>query len=160
MLLLKLVLPFMQLVLLKNGTNEVTEISDLHKKFCQGSILIFQNLNTKKIALGVGRNLEDFDLSPGIIKAQRLAIENAAKEVFKKLNNRLGGTYHPLLGINEDVRKQMVVDHFLFMSGEKNIQVSAYIFIYQRYQFQINVVERKVSKYVLPNASRGEMGRL
>ena len=33
MLLPKLVLPFMQLVLLKKGTNEVTEISDLHKNF-------------------------------------------------------------------------------------------------------------------------------
>ena len=50
----------------------------------------------------------------------------------------------------------MVVDHFVFMSGDKNIQVSAYIFIYQRYWFQINVVERKVSKYVFPNASGGK----
>ena len=53
-----------------------------------------------------------------------MAIENAAKEAFKKLSDGLGGIYHPLLGMNEDVRKQMVDDHFLFMSGDKNLQVN------------------------------------
>ena len=81
-------------------------------------------LNYRNFRIRVGRNVEGFGLSPGITKAQRLAIENVAKEAFKKLDDGLGGTYHPLLGMKEDVRKQMVDDHFLFMSGDKNLQVS------------------------------------
>ena len=72
----------------------------------------------------VGRNVESFGLSPGITKQQRLDIESAAKEAFSKLDDRLGGTYYPLLGMEEDVRQQMVDDHFLFMSGDKNLKVS------------------------------------
>lgn len=72
----------------------------------------------------VGRNVECFGLSPGITKQQRLNIEKAAKEAFSKLDDGLGGTYYPLLGMEEGVRQQMVDDHFLFMSGDKNLKVS------------------------------------
>ena len=74
--------------------------------------------------IGVGRNVSGFGLSPGITKQQRLDIESAAKSAFGNLGDGLKGTYYPLLGMDEKVRQQMVDDHFLFMSGDKNLQVS------------------------------------
>ena len=35
----------------------------------------------------------------------------------------LAGTYYPLTGMDEKVRQQLVDDHFLFVSGDKNLQV-------------------------------------
>ena len=102
-------------------------------------------LNHRNFRIRVGRNVEGFGLSPGITKAQRLAIENAAKEAFKKLSDGLGGTYHPLQGMNEDVRKQMVDDHFLFMSGDKNLQVNVYTkaFLYKKVLVEISQNSRE-----------------
>merc|ERR1712096_549118 len=36
----------------------------------------------------------------------------------------LAGTYFPLTGMNEDVRQQLVDDHFLFVSGDPNLKVA------------------------------------
>ena len=36
----------------------------------------------------------------------------------------LAGTYYPLSGMDEETRQQLVDDHFLFMSGDKNLQVA------------------------------------
>ena len=33
----------------------------------------------------------------------------------------LAGNYFPLLGMEEEVRQKLVDDHFLFMSGDKNL---------------------------------------
>ena len=35
----------------------------------------------------------------------------------------LAGTYYPLTGMDEKVRQQLVDDHFLFVSGDKNLHV-------------------------------------
>jgi arginine kinase len=43
------------------------------------------------------------------------------KNAFKKLKGDLSGTYYPLLGMDETVRQKLVDDHFLFMSGDKNL---------------------------------------
>ena len=72
----------------------------------------------------VGRSIDGFGLSPGITKEQRLAVENLFKNASKKLEGNLAGTYYPLTGMEEKVRQQLVDDHFLFMSGDPNLQVS------------------------------------
>ena len=72
----------------------------------------------------VGRNIEGFGLSPGITKQQRLDVENLMKNAFQKLQDDLSGEYYPLLGMEETVRQKLVDDHFLFMSGDKNLQAS------------------------------------
>jgi len=69
----------------------------------------------------VGRSIEGFGLSPGITKEQRLAMENLMKSAFGKLKGELAGQYYPLLGMNENTRQQLVDDHFLFVSGDKNL---------------------------------------
>ena len=78
----------------------------------------------KSVRIRVGRSIEGFGLSPGITRDQRLGVENLMKNAFQKLKYDLAGNYYPLLGMDEKVRQQLVDDHFLFMSGDKNLQVS------------------------------------
>merc|ERR1711970_1583262 len=69
----------------------------------------------------VGRSIDGFGLSPGITKDQRLGVENLMKKAFANLTGDLAGTYYPLTGMNEKVRQQLVDDHFLFVSGDRNL---------------------------------------
>merc|ERR1712042_298342 len=78
----------------------------------------------KSTRIRVGRNIDGFGLSPGITKDQRLNVENLMKKAFAYLQGDLAGTYYPLTGMAENVRQQLVDDHFLFMSGDKNLIVS------------------------------------
>jgi len=72
----------------------------------------------------VGRSIEGFGLSPGITRNQRLDVEKLMKTAFKKLSADLAGTYYPLMVMDEKVRQKLVDDHFLFMSGDKNLIVA------------------------------------
>merc|ERR1711994_968248 len=72
----------------------------------------------------VGRSIDGFGLSPGITKAQRVGVENLMKKAFSNLTGDLAGTYYPLTGMNEQVRQQLVDDHFLFVSGDPNLKVA------------------------------------
>merc|ERR1712177_111056 len=69
----------------------------------------------------VGRSIDGFGLSPGITREQRLGVENLMKKAFANLTGDLAGTYSPLTGMNEQVRQQLVDDHFLFVSGDRNL---------------------------------------
>lgn len=75
----------------------------------------------KSTRIRVGRNLEGFGLSPGILKSDRLKFEGMMKKAFANLTGDLAGTYYPLTGMDEKTRQQLVDDHFLFMSGDKNL---------------------------------------
>merc|ERR1711863_214074 len=72
----------------------------------------------------VGRSIDGFGLSPGITKEQRLGVESLLKSALSKLTGDLAGTYYPLTGMDEKVRQQLVDDHFLFVSGDKNLIVA------------------------------------
>merc|ERR1711942_276782 len=72
----------------------------------------------------VGRSIDGFGLSPGITKSQRVGVENLMKKAFANLTGDLAGTYYPLTGMNEQVRQQLVDDHFLFVSGDPNLKVA------------------------------------
>merc|ERR1712055_672465 len=72
----------------------------------------------------VGRSIDGFGLSPGITREQRLGVENLMKKAFANLTGDLAGTYYPLTGTNEQVRQQLVDDHFLFVSGDPNLKVA------------------------------------
>merc|ERR1712170_341861 len=75
----------------------------------------------KSTRIRVGRSIEGFGLSPGITREQRLEVENLMKSAFQKLEGDLAGKYYPLLGMEEADRQQLVDDHFLFVSGDKNL---------------------------------------
>merc|ERR1712142_1305705 len=72
----------------------------------------------------VGRSIDGCGLSPGITKEQRLGVESLMSKAFANLTGDLAGTYYPLTGMNEQVRQQLVDDHFLFMSGDPNLKVA------------------------------------
>nr|BAH56608.1 arginine kinase 1 [Neocaridina denticulata] len=86
------------------------------------------NINTEvpvhSVRIRVGRSIDGFGLSPGITKEQRVGVENLMKSAFAKLSGDLSGNYYPLTGMDEKVRQQLVDDHFLFMSGDRNLQVA------------------------------------
>merc|ERR1711887_30957 len=82
---------------------------------------IESDVPVKSTRIRVGRSIEGFGLSPGITKEQRLEVEKLMKTAFGKLEGDLAGSYYPLLGMEEDVRQKLVDDHFLFMSGDKNL---------------------------------------
>ncbi len=75
----------------------------------------------KSTRIRVGRSIEGFGLSPGITREQRLAVESLMKSAFSKLRSDLAGSYYPLLGMDEKTRQKLVDDHFLFVSGDKNL---------------------------------------
>jgi len=75
----------------------------------------------KSTRIRVGRSIEGYGLSPGITKEQRLEVENLMKNAFQKLSDDLAGKYFPLQGMEEADRQQLVDDHFLFVSGDKNL---------------------------------------
>merc|ERR1712076_50086 len=72
----------------------------------------------------VGRSIQGFGLSPGITKQQRIDVEALMSSALGKLKGDLAGTYFPLTGMDEKVRQQLVDDHFLFVSGDRNLQVA------------------------------------
>merc|ERR1712180_365114 len=96
--------------------------SDMDVGKIQGNIDSSVPVNSVRIR--VGRSIDGFGLSPGITREQRLGVENLMKSAFKKLSGDLAGNYYPLLGMDENVRQQLVDDHFLFMSGDPNLKVA------------------------------------
>jgi len=85
---------------------------------------INENAPVHSTRIRVGRSIDGFGLSPGITKEQRLAVETLMKSAFGKLTGDLAGSYYPLLGMEEAVRQKLVDDHFLFMSGDKNLKAA------------------------------------
>jgi protein-arginine kinase len=92
--------------------------SDMDVNKIQGNV--DPNAPVKSTRIRVGRSIEGFGLSPGITREQRLAVEKLMINAFAKLEGELAGTYYPLLGMEEATRQQLVEDHFLFVSGDKN----------------------------------------
>merc|ERR1712232_1175721 len=96
--------------------------SDMDVSKIQGNIDATAPVHSTRIR--VGRSIDGFGLSPGITKDQRVGVENLMKKAFANLTGDLAGTYFPLTGMNEEVRQQLVDDHFLFMSGDPNLKVA------------------------------------
>merc|ERR1712108_53322 len=98
---------------------DATHTSDMDVEKVNGNIDAAAPVHSTRIR--VGRSIEGFGLSPGITKEQRLGVETLMKSAFAKLEGDLSGKYFPLLGMPEADRQQLVDDHFLFISGDKNL---------------------------------------
>ncbi|MCP4235989.1 MAG: arginine kinase [Aestuariibacter sp.] len=81
----------------------------------QGSYIISTRIR-------VGRNLAGYPLAPAISDEQREEIALRVYQVLTNLGDSLGGTYYPLSGMSEQVRKQLIADHFLFKAGDRFMQ--------------------------------------
>jgi len=103
-------------------SGDAKHTSDMDSTKIKGSIDAAAPVKSTRIR--VGRNLDGFGLSPGITKSHRTEFEALMKKAFEGLEGDLAGTYYPLTGMDEKDRQQLVDDHFLFMSGDKNLQVA------------------------------------
>lgn len=72
----------------------------------------------------VGRNLAHYALPGAISQADRLKLEQEVVAALSTLTGDLAGVYHPLLGMPEDVRQQLVADHFLFKAGDRFLEAA------------------------------------
>ena len=104
---------------------ESKHTSDMDVTKIQGNIDGTAPVHSTRIR--VGRSIDGFGLSPGITKDQRLGVEKLMKKAFANLTGDLAGTYFPLTGMSEQVRQQLVDDHFLFMSGDPNLKVKYFL---------------------------------
>ena len=96
-----------------------THTSDMEVGKIQGNIDSSAPVHSTRIR--VGRSIDGFGLSPGITKQQRIDVEKLMSNALSKLTGDLAGKYYPLTGMDEAVRQQLVDDHFLFVSGDKNL---------------------------------------
>lgn len=70
----------------------------------------------------VGRNFAKFAFPTAISREDRKTMEAEIKAVFDTLPTDLQGEYHSLEGMSEEVRQQMVNDHFLFKQGDRFLE--------------------------------------
>ena len=96
--------------------------SDMDVEKITGNVNPEVPVNSTRIR--VGRNIDGFGLSPGITKDQRVQVEKLMSSALSKLTGDLAGKYYPLTGMDEAVRQQLVDDHFLFVSGDRNLTVA------------------------------------
>merc|ERR1712128_219446 len=99
-----------------------THTSDMDSNKIKGNVA--SDVPVHSCRIRVGRSIDGFGLSPGITKEQRKGVEALMKKAFANMKGDLSGTYYPLTGMDEKVRQKLVDDHFLFVSGDRNLQVA------------------------------------
>jgi arginine kinase len=70
----------------------------------------------------VGRNLAGIPFAPGISKEERNEVERQVVEALNELSGDLSGSYHSLGNMEEEIREQLVNDHFLFKQGDRFLE--------------------------------------
>ncbi len=70
----------------------------------------------------VARNFAKFAFPTAISREDRKAMESEIRVVFDSLPEELKGAYYSLEDMSEEVRKQMVSDHFLFKQGDRFLE--------------------------------------
>jgi len=72
----------------------------------------------------VGRNVDNLPLGPAITREQRNKIEKDVSEALTSMKGNLAGTYYPLNGMSEEVRAELIADHFLFKAGDRYLEAA------------------------------------
>merc|ERR1712226_1110502 len=101
---------------------DATHTSDMDVGKIQGNVDPAAPVHSCRIR--VGRSIDGFGLSPGITREQRKGVEKLMIDAVKSFPADLAGQYYPLTGMDEKVRQQLVDDHFLFVSGDRNLTVA------------------------------------
>merc|ERR1719228_1383154 len=96
--------------------------SDMDASKIKGDVVSDAPVHSCRIR--VGRSIDGFGLSPGITREQRKGVEKLMINAVKSFPADLAGKYYPLTGMDEGVRQQLVDDHFLFVSGDRNLTVA------------------------------------
>ncbi len=69
----------------------------------------------------VARNPAGFAFTPAISAEKRLEVERLMVSALESLSGDLAGTYHPITGMDEETRKQLVEEHLLFRDDDKHV---------------------------------------
>merc|ERR1712119_189416 len=101
---------------------DFSHVSDMDSSKITGNVEADVPVHSTRIR--VGRSIDGFGLSPGTTKQQRIDVEKLMSSALGKLGDDLAGNYYPLTGMDEAVRQQLVDDHFLFVSGDRNLTVA------------------------------------
>merc|ERR1712123_203491 len=101
---------------------DAVHTSDMDFNKIQGNIVDGAPVHSTRIR--VGRSIDGFGLSPGITKEQRVGVEKLMASAVQTFGGELAGKYYPLTGMEESIRQQLVDDHFLFVSGDRNLTVA------------------------------------
>lgn len=72
----------------------------------------------------VGRNLKDIPLGAMISADQRNSITDEIKSALENLNDDLSGTFHSIDNMPDEVREEMLNDHFLFKQGDRFLEAA------------------------------------
>lgn len=71
------------------------------------------------VRMRCGRNLADYAFPPAIKLEERAGMVAKITDAFGKLQGDLSGQFYPLEGMSNEVRDQLVADHFLFRPGDR-----------------------------------------
>lgn len=72
----------------------------------------------------VGRNVASMPLGPAIKREQRRTIESLVADSLLCLEGDLSGTYYPLEGMEKNIQRQLIADHFLFKAGDRFLEAA------------------------------------
>jgi creatine kinase/arginine kinase len=98
--------------------------SDMNSEKLTATDLDPDNRYILSTRIRVGRNLADMPLGPCLSKEQRKEVEKRVSAALLGLAGDLGGSYYPLEGMNEETRRQLVEDHFLFKAGDRFLEAA------------------------------------
>jgi len=70
------------------------------------------------------RNLKSLPFTVNMTKEQRIKLETTMKEkVFPKFTGTLKGSYHPMVGMEEEERKDLVDKHYLYINDDPTLEL-------------------------------------
>jgi len=69
------------------------------------------------------RNLKSLPFTVNMTKEQRLQLESTMQKVFPTFEGLLKGTYHPMVGMAEDKRKELVDAHYLYINDDPTLEM-------------------------------------
>lgn len=69
------------------------------------------------------RNLKKFPFTVNMTKKQRLGLESTMKKVFETFEGDLKGAYHPMVGMKEEERKDLVDKHYLYINDDPTLEL-------------------------------------
>ncbi|KAK6024768.1 arginine kinase [Ostertagia ostertagi] len=72
-----------------------------------------------------GRSLAGYPFNPCLTEINYKNMEKRMQDIFSTIkDDELKGTYYPLTGMDEETKKKLIADHFLFKEGDRFLQAA------------------------------------
>ncbi|VDL73980.1 unnamed protein product [Nippostrongylus brasiliensis] len=72
-----------------------------------------------------GRSLAGYPFNPCLTEVNYKNMEKRMQDIFTSIkDDELKGTYYPLTGMDEETKKKLIADHFLFKEGDRFLQAA------------------------------------